>query len=54
MKEEEQKYVDSCKKQCTNCGHLEIFHNQHCCLFCKIPDCKCEWEGDFVERTDGK
>jgi len=28
--------------RCDACGHLEALHNNHCCIFCKIPDYGCE------------
>jgi hypothetical protein len=27
--------------RCT-CGHLWGLHNNHCCSFCMVPECKCE------------
>ena len=29
--------------RCKACGHLESLHNGHCCEFCMIPGCPCEW-----------
>lgn len=29
--------------RCSACGHLEGFHNEHCCTFCTIEDCECFW-----------
>lgn len=36
------------QKRCNACGHLEILHNQHCCFFCTVGDCECEW-GEMPE-----
>ena len=36
-------------KHCEACGHLEALHNNHCCQYCKVPGCKCEW-GEINER----
>jgi hypothetical protein len=30
-------------RRCHACGHLQVFHNDHCCQFCLIPECPCEW-----------
>jgi hypothetical protein len=29
--------------RCEACGHLEALHNGHCCVFCMVPGCPCEW-----------
>lgn len=29
--------------RCRACGHLAALHNGHCCVFCMIKDCPCEW-----------
>ena len=28
--------------RCSECGHLCVLHNDHCCSFCMIPGCSCE------------
>jgi hypothetical protein len=33
--------------RCKACGHLEALHNTHCCVFCWMPECRCEW-GEVV------
>lgn len=39
-----EQYVGTEQKQrCDACGHLEVLHNRHCCQFCMIPGCLCEW-----------
>ena len=39
---------------CDACGHLDAFHNRHCCEFCMVPDCKCWWGriGGLEEEED--
>jgi hypothetical protein len=39
---DEEKHLEE-SERCTACGHLWVFHNHHCCEFCTIDDCKCEW-----------
>ena len=39
------------KGRCDECGHLNEMHNEHCCSFCKVPECPCRFgqlplEGD--------
>lgn len=29
--------------RCEACGHLQALHNEHCCTYCMIPECRCEW-----------
>jgi hypothetical protein len=29
--------------RCPACGHLTVLHNGHCCEFCLIDGCPCEW-----------
>ena len=29
--------------RCHACGHLDVLHNSHCCQFCLIDGCPCEW-----------
>lgn len=36
--------------RCASCGHLEALHNEHCCVFCMVPGCKCAW--GKVEESD--
>ncbi len=36
--------------RCGGCGHLNIFHNQHCCIFCTVEDCSCQ-DGNLSTRT---
>ncbi len=31
------------KRRCKACGHLNVLHNDHCCSFCTLPGCPCEW-----------
>lgn len=31
-------------ERCEACGHLEELHNGHCCSFCMVPGCRCEWD----------
>ena len=38
--------------RCTACGHLEVLHNFHCCEFCRIPGCACEWGELKTEKKD--
>ena len=38
---EEKKYLTG--PRCEACGHLAVLHNDHCCSFCLLPDCPCEW-----------
>lgn len=53
LKEDEKKYLDDNSiKECQKCGHLAIFHNYHCCSFCNVPECKCEYDTDTVDRKD--
>ena len=42
--QEELEYIEDNPERCEACGHLEIFHNYHCCTFCKVDGCKCEWD----------
>lgn len=37
-------------KECVKCGHLTIFHNDHCCTYCTIDDCDCELEWESRPR----
>ena len=39
---EEEKYLSE-SKRCDACGHLDVFHNDHCCSFCNVPQCLCKW-----------
>ena len=54
LKPEELQYLESESQECEKCGHLRIFHNYHCCSFCNIPGCKCEFEDGGVERDGYK
>jgi len=29
------------RERCDKCNHLKIFHTDHCCSFCFIPECRC-------------
>lgn len=29
--------------RCEARGHLTALHNGHCCVFCMVPGCTCEW-----------
>lgn len=29
--------------RCGACGHLDSLHNYHCCDFCTVVGCECEW-----------
>lgn len=41
VKPDEAAYLAS--DRCEACGHLSALHNGHCCVFCMIPGCRCEW-----------
>jgi hypothetical protein len=41
LREDEIAYLDT--PRCEACGHLESVHNDHCCAFCMVDDCACEW-----------
>lgn len=30
-------------ERCKNCEHLLSLHNYHCCEFCTVEDCDCEY-----------
>lgn len=32
---------------CSACGHLDVLHTYHCCTFCNVKGCHCEW-GEIV------
>ena len=49
LQEDEANWIKS-SSRCMTCNHLEVFHNEHCCEFCMVPDCKCEW-GKLVEEV---
>lgn len=38
--EDEQRWILENPERCS-CGHLEIFHNGHCCCFCLVEGCEC-------------
>jgi hypothetical protein len=38
--------------RCEACGHLEGLHNHHCCSFCTIEGCQCEWGEMPAPRRD--
>jgi len=40
---DEADYLTDNQERCKACGHLEILHCTHCCCFCEVPGCKCEW-----------
>lgn len=42
LKNDEIKWIEEHPERCQTCGHLAIFHNEHCCVFCLIPGCKCK------------
>jgi hypothetical protein len=35
-------WIKDSPERCPKCSHLKIFHNQHCCSFCILPDCECK------------
>ena len=37
--------------RCAGCGHLNILHNTHCCEYCQLPGCRCQW-GSLPEDDD--
>jgi hypothetical protein len=39
---EEKKLLEA-SERCEACGHLEALHNYHCCEFCTVPGCRCEY-----------
>lgn len=43
LKEDEVQWINSHPERCEACGHLDIFHNDHCCPFCLVEDCPCEY-----------
>lgn len=43
------KWINNNPCRCPACGHLEIFHNDHCCTFCLVDGCECEW-GELPEE----
>lgn len=44
---EEEEYLSD-PRRCEACNHLEVLHNEHCCPFCMIEGCNCEW-GEITE-----
>ena len=43
LREDEAKWLSS-SSRCDACGHLDELHNSHCCTFCMVPGCPCEWD----------
>jgi len=41
LTEKEKKLLEE-SESCKTCGHLECFHNYHCCSFCQVEGCDCE------------
>jgi hypothetical protein len=41
---------EGAEMRCRTCGHLAALHNRHCCEFCMIEDCPCEW-GEMPEEA---
>lgn len=39
----EREFMATQLKRCDACGHLALVHNDHCCHYCKVPDCQCRW-----------
>jgi hypothetical protein len=39
---DESRWIENNQDRCGKCGHLEIFHNTHCCFFCMVDGCECE------------
>ncbi len=44
LKEDEIAWIGRHPERCKACGHLVIFHNEHCCLFCLVDGCECKWD----------
>lgn len=42
LKSDEYEYLRD-NGRCSACGHLKALHNSHCCTFCMMPGCKCEF-----------
>lgn len=42
LTDSEIKYLSNTER-CDACGHLEALHNGHCCSFCMVTDCPCDW-----------
>lgn len=43
LRGDELKFLAS-SPRCQVCGHLLALHNYHCCTFCTVPGCRCEWD----------
>ena len=41
LQSDEEKFLEE-SQRCI-CGHLVVLHNDHCCMFCMVPDCGCNW-----------
>lgn len=54
LKPEEVAWIENPENQerCEACGHLDIFHNYHCCHFCKVDGCTCEF--GVLKEEDAK
>lgn len=50
LRDEEREFLAG-SERCPACGHLMALHNQHCCDFCKVPDCPCQW-GEVPKEAD--
>ena len=53
LREDEIKWIHDNQERCSACGHLEIFHNQHCCVFCTVENCLCK-DGEIPVRIENK
>lgn len=51
MTDREKEWIEDNPDTCEGCGHLEIFHNSHCCEFCMVGGCNCSW-GEIVKDDD--
>ena len=47
LRPDEADYLGSIR--CAACGHLMALHNDHCCEFCMVTGCPCEW-GEMPEE----
>ena len=44
LREDERRWLEEDEtERCGACGHLMALHNHHCCEFCIVPGCPCEW-----------
>lgn len=51
FKPDELQLLERQSRRCLKCGHMEVFHNKHCCMFCNVENCECEWDADFPEES---